>query len=541
MLHALRAGHALDDDLGVAVEKDGHVVSSRPLLRGQLGGLGRGAVHGLFDDHERVRELAQDPAALVDVVAVEPDDERLGRLVTDRLEGADDAVGDGVTGGDATEDVDEHRLDLWVAEDDVQPVGHHLGARAAADVEEVRRLAADRLTGVGDDVEGRHDEAGAVADDADVAVELDVVEPLLLGGGLQGVRRGGVLECRVVRVAEVGVAVEGHLAVEGDDVAALGLDEGVDLDERRVLTGIHVPESLQDRNDLAGRLGVEAGGVDDLLGLRGVDAGVGVDVDAGQRLGPLDGELLDLHAALLAAHREVGAVGAVEEEGEVVLLGDRGALGDHHPVDRVALDVHAEDLAGELLGLLGALGDLHAAGLAAATCLDLGLDDGDPAALRTDRLGSGPGLGGCLGDGSGEHGDPVLLEDVSGLVLVEIHGGIRPSSVGGRGPAARGGPHRRLVPPALGPGSETARWVQSHDDAGPRALNPRVPAATVLEPPGLGIATSRVVASPYSKSYSGASHRATATVAHTDPSALGLRGVERSSRHHDPRIRPSRR
>ena len=45
-------------------------------------------------------------------------------------------------------------------QDDVQAVGHDLGARAAADVEEVGRLlAAELLTGVRDDVEGAHDQA----------------------------------------------------------------------------------------------------------------------------------------------------------------------------------------------------------------------------------------------------------------------------------------------------------------------------------------------------------------------------------------------
>src|SRR5699024_12077053 len=43
---------------------------------------------------------------------------------------------------------------------------------AAADVEEVRGLDAVGLTGIRDDVEGGHDQARAVADDADLAVEL---------------------------------------------------------------------------------------------------------------------------------------------------------------------------------------------------------------------------------------------------------------------------------------------------------------------------------------------------------------------------------
>ena len=66
----------------------------------------------------------------------------------------DDAVGDLVAGGDPAEDVDEDAPHGGVGQDDVQPVGHHLGRGAAADVEEVGRLdAAELLTGVGDDVE----------------------------------------------------------------------------------------------------------------------------------------------------------------------------------------------------------------------------------------------------------------------------------------------------------------------------------------------------------------------------------------------------
>src|SRR6478736_6787708 len=70
----------------------------------------------------------------------------------------------------------------------VEAVGHDLRRGAATDVEEVRGLdAAELLTGVGDDVEGAHDQARAVADDADLALELDVVEVLLLGRRLQRV------------------------------------------------------------------------------------------------------------------------------------------------------------------------------------------------------------------------------------------------------------------------------------------------------------------------------------------------------------------
>ena len=55
--------------------------------------------------------------------------------------------------------------------------------RAAADVEEVRRLPAVEL----DDVHGRHGEAGTVDHAADLAVELDVVEAVARRLELRGV------------------------------------------------------------------------------------------------------------------------------------------------------------------------------------------------------------------------------------------------------------------------------------------------------------------------------------------------------------------
>src|SRR3954467_1294764 len=175
--------------------------AERRLGGGELGGAARGAVHRVDHGHQRVVRLGEDPPALLDVVAVEPDDQRLGRLVAEDAEGGDDAVGDGVAGGDPAEHVDEHALHGRVGEDDLQAVRHHLGRGATADVEEVGRPdAAELLTGVGDDVQGAHDQAGTVADDPDLALELDVVEVLLLGPGLERVGGAGVLQRGAVLV-----------------------------------------------------------------------------------------------------------------------------------------------------------------------------------------------------------------------------------------------------------------------------------------------------------------------------------------------------
>jgi hypothetical protein len=140
-----------------------------------------------------------------------------------------------------------------------------------------------------------------------------------------------------------------------------------------------------------------------------------------------DGEII----ALDGGHRQVGALGAVEEQREVVLLGDPGPRGDHDGADGEALDVHAEDGLRVLLGLLRRLGDLDAAGLAAATGLDLRLDHGDTAALGPDGLGGRAGLLWCGGGGAGQNRHSVRLEHVARLVLEEIHGSNPSSSAKG--------------------------------------------------------------------------------------------------------------
>src|SRR5215212_6476007 len=59
-------------------------ISSGPVRSGcsggQFGGAARGAVHGVDDGHQRVVGLGEDPPALLHVVAVQPDDQRLARL-----------------------------------------------------------------------------------------------------------------------------------------------------------------------------------------------------------------------------------------------------------------------------------------------------------------------------------------------------------------------------------------------------------------------------------------------------------------------------
>ena len=106
-------------------------------------------------------------------------------------------------------------LTVRVVVDDLERAGHDVGVGAAADVEEVGRLAADLV----DDVDGAHGQAGAVGDDADGAVEAHVLQALLVGRLLALVAHLGGVVLLVVGVPEGGVAVEGDLGVEGVDLA----------------------------------------------------------------------------------------------------------------------------------------------------------------------------------------------------------------------------------------------------------------------------------------------------------------------------------
>ena len=82
----------------------------------------------------------------------------------------DQPAGDLVAPRDPAEDVEEDGPDPLIGEDHLDRRGDRLGLGPAAGVEEVGRRAAVE----GDEVERRHHEAGAVAEDPDVAVELDV-------------------------------------------------------------------------------------------------------------------------------------------------------------------------------------------------------------------------------------------------------------------------------------------------------------------------------------------------------------------------------
>ena len=220
----------------------------------------------------------------------------------------------------------------------------------------------------------------------------------------------------VIGVTEVRVLVERHLAVERLELVPGQAGQRVDLDQSGVLLDEDLPQVEHQLHRLVGQRLGETGVRDDLAGLGLVDTGAGGDRDLLHRVGIGLRDLLDLDTTLDAGDAEVATVGAVEQEGEVVLLLDAGRGGDEHPVHGQALDLHAEDVRRVLERLIGGLGELDSARLSAPTGLDLCLDHDD-----AELLGGTLRLFRRVRDDAQRHRYVMLGEELLRLVFHEVH------------------------------------------------------------------------------------------------------------------------
>src|SRR2546426_1044812 len=219
------------------------------------------------------------------------------------------------------------------------------------------------------DVQGGHREPRAVRDDADVPVELDECDPLVVSLLLEG---GPVLvQVRVFRMTILGVVVNEELGVSRDHAGVFRDDERIDLAESRIF----LPEQI---------IGVPDDGcelVADLFGKRELlhEASEDVRLDPDGRRDVLHVDLvardrLDVDPALRARHEERLPGRSIDGEAEVELPSNVQPFLEVHRFHAIPVDVHAEDLAGDRAGFVQRIRGLDAAGLSASADEDLCLD-----------------------------------------------------------------------------------------------------------------------------------------------------------------------
>src|SRR6185437_2993543 len=414
---ALLPGEALADHLGVLVDQNAH--ACKPLLAGRKGDdLARGICQiGGGGDGEAA--AGQRRARFLRIRAFEANDD--GYLHTHILDGIDHTVSDEVAADDAAEDVDQDRTDLGIRKYELECGGHPLTGRPAADVEEVGRLAAVQL----DEVHGRHRESRAVDHARDITVQGNVVELMLTGTALHRVFLAGIAQLRKIRMPEYRVGIDVDLGIERNELAGLRHDEGIHLDQARVLLHVELVQRRRDRLKLLDLLALEPQAKGNLPRLVGLQAGRGVHGHGQDLLGRLLRDLLDVHAAGSGGDEGDPALLAVEGQGEIDLPLDLGARLHIDALDGQALgtgllssEARAEHRGGRIADRLVLARQLDASGLTAPAGMDLGLDDPNRAAYR---LGSTDGFIGARGHAARRHRNSVIPEYLFSLIFVQIH------------------------------------------------------------------------------------------------------------------------
>ena len=280
----------------------------------------------------------------------------------------------------------------------------------AAEVQE--DAAPPSLEGQG--VERGHRQARAIGDDADVPVQLDEDDALVVRLLLQ--RRPVLVQIRVLWMAVFRAVVDHELRVARDHAAISRHDEGIDLDELRVLFPEELVSAAGDGGDLLGDVTLDRKRARQRPNDVRLDPDHRGDVFHEEVL-PRD--LLHVHAAHRGGHEERLPRGPIDREAEVQFLRDREALLEVHLLHPIPVDVHAKDLARDLARLLQRLRGPDAAGLAASSDEDLRLHHAGKGRVR-DLLRL------RRHDAAGDR-DSVPGEDLLRLVLEELH----------RGPARR--------------------------------------------------------------------------------------------------------
>ena len=248
---------------------------------------------------------------------------------------------------------------------------------------------------------------------------------------LGGFDLGGVLLVNVAQGGDVGMAeqrvvLEGHLGVEAEQVALFRHHQRVDLDEARVLVEEQFVQARDEARALLGKHAFELERGSDHAAMEGAQARGRIDGKRRDLLGRLGGDFLDVDAAFGRGDEGDATGGPVDEKREVKLAGDGRVLHHIDAADHAALGPglrRDERLAQHTVSLgmqlLQCLHELDAAAFASPARVDLRLHHEGAAA---ERLGMRLGFMRRRGDAAVGDRRAVLLEEILGLIFVDVHG-----------------------------------------------------------------------------------------------------------------------
>src|SRR5699024_7809784 len=329
-----------------------------------------------------------------------------------------DTAGNLVAGSNTAKDVYEYGVDLLVTQDHVETIGHDLCVSATTNVQEVGWFdVAVVFPGVCDDVQCGHNQSGTVTNNTNGTVELHVVEAFGFSFGFERVFGAFVNEFSVCWLTEVSVVIHGDFSVKGNELAFAGEDQWVDFNQGGVFFLKDFTKFDKHISDIALHVVSEFSFFRNLLCDFAVQTGGWRNWDACQIIWTLFCQLLDVHSAFYRCHSKVGAVGAIQQHREVVLFFDVSACSDHHLVNGVTFNIHAQNFFGIFVCFVSILGDFDTAGQAAATYFDLGFDNGN----ATEFFSGGFGIFRCFGNDPSQHGYPVCFKKIACLVLIQVH------------------------------------------------------------------------------------------------------------------------
>ena len=223
------------------------------------------------------------------------------------------------------------------------------------------------------------------------------------GLDLQRVLFGDVAQRLDFRVAKERVVVEVDLGVEGEELAIVGGDEGIDLDQRGVGFDEGLVEALEEGHRLVDLRGLESQREGQLARLPRAEAHGRVDGLLEDGLGSLGGDFFNLHAAGLRSHEDQLAGGAVEHDAQIELAFNGRGLFDQQPLHLLALgtglvgdQLHAENVLDVQFCVFAGAGNFDAAAFAAASGVNLRLDHDARGAFGKQFAGHAAASSGVL-------------------------------------------------------------------------------------------------------------------------------------------------